>query len=269
MRERVALGARAAGSPGPGSGGPVAPLVGVAGSQLPPGKVEGWWEATWVTEADTVAAVVAAGGRPVVLTAWPADGAALAGLAGLVLTGGGDVDPARYGAVPHAAVDGVDAARDERELHLVAEALATGLPVLAICRGLQLLNVALGGTLRQHLDDEAALGRHRPEDGQGYVFHAVQTVPGSLLDRIAGGRLGACASHHHQAVERLGAGLVPSAEAPDDLVEAVEWAGPDRRFVLGVQWHPEVNAAVDEGQASLFRCFVEACAGEGYRGEVS
>jgi gamma-glutamyl-gamma-aminobutyrate hydrolase PuuD len=241
----------------------------VAGSQLPPGKVEGWWEATWVTEADTVAAVVAAGGRPVVLTAWPADGAALSGLAGLVLTGGGDVDPARYGAVPHAAVDGVDAARDERELRLVAEALATGLPVLAICRGLQLLNVALGGTLRQHLGDDASLGSHRPEDGQGYVFHAVQTVPGSLVDRIAGGRLGACASHHHQAVERLGTGLVATAEAADGLVEAAEWGGPDRRFVLGVQWHPEVNAAVDEGQASLFRCFVEACAGEGYRGEVS
>lgn len=264
MRERVVLGARAAGSPGPESGGPVAPLVGVAGSQLPPGKVEGWWEATWVTEADTVAAVVAAGGRPVVLTAWPADGAALSGLAGLVLTGGGDVDPARYGAVPHAAVDGVDAARDERELRLVAEALATGLPVLAICRGLQLLNVALGGTLRQHLGDDASLGSHRPEDGQGYVFHAVQTVPGSLVDRIAGGRLGACASHHHQAVERLGTGLVATAEAADGLVEAAEWGGPDRRFVLGVQWHPEVNAAVDEGQASLFRCFVEACAGEGY-----
>ena len=261
MREKVALPAGSAGSSGGAVSTPVGPLVGVAGSELPPGKVQGWWEATWVTEADTVSAVVAAGGRPVILTSWPVDGAALGGLAGLVLTGGGDVDPARYGAVPHAAVDGVDAARDERELHLVAEALMTGIPVLAICRGLQLLNVALGGTLRQHLCDDAALGPHRPEDGQGYVFHAVEAVPGSLLDRIAGGRLGACASHHHQAVEALGAGLVPSAEAPDGLVEAVEWAGPDRRFVLGVQWHPEVNAAVDEGQASLFRCFVEACAG--------
>ena len=143
----------------------------------------------------------------------------------LVLTGGTDVDPALYGEEPHPTVR-VDRARDDRELALLAAALERGLPVLAICRGLQLLNVHLGGTLHQHL---AA----HPVGGDG--VHEVRFAAGSTLRGVYGPRC-PVNSLHHQAVAAPGAGLACVGHAPDGVVEAVELTG---RPVIGVQWHPE------------------------------
>lgn len=169
--------------------------------------------------------LAAAGAVPLHVPAAVDPHALLARVDALVLTGGSDVDPALYGA-PALPTSRVDRARDERELALLAAALDRGLPVLAICRGMQLLNVHLGGTLHQHLADH-------PLGGDG--THPVSFAPGSLLREVYGS---ACPvnSLHHQAIDRPGAGLVCVGAAPDGVVEAVELPGRD---VVGVQWHPE------------------------------
>ena len=169
--------------------------------------------------------LAAAGAVPLHVPAGVDPRAVVARLDALVLTGGSDVDPAFYGQRALATTH-VDRARDEREMALLAAALDQGLPVLAICRGMQLLNVHLGGTLHQHLADHP-LGR----DGA----HPVAFAPGSLLRGIYGADC-AVNSLHHQAVDRPGAGLVSVGHAPDGTVEAVELPGRD---VVGVQWHPE------------------------------
>lgn len=158
--------------------------------------------------------------------------AAVARLDGLVVAGGPDVDPARYGAERSPRTGPPAPRRDAWELALIDAALAAGLPLLGICRGMQLLNVALGGTLVQHLDGHAeAVG----------VFggHPVKPVPGTRYGGIVPEEL-TVPTYHHQAVERLGEGLVPSAYAADGTVEAVELPA-DRGWVLGVQWHPEMG----------------------------
>lgn len=156
---------------------------------------------------------------------------AVARLDGLVIAGGADVDPARYGAERSPRTGPPAPERDAWELALIDAALAAGTPLLGICRGMQLLNVALGGTLVQHLDG------HVTEVG---VFgrHTVRPVPGSRYAGIAPAEA-AVPTYHHQAVDRLGTGLRPSAYAADGTVEAVELPGPG--WVLGVQWHPEVG----------------------------
>jgi gamma-glutamyl-gamma-aminobutyrate hydrolase PuuD len=193
--------------------------------------------------------VAATGARPVLLPpcrsapGGPGAGApeVAAALDALVLVGGGDLDPAAYGAAPHPAVAGVQAARDRSEAALLAAALAADLPVLAICRGLQLLNVHLGGTLCQHLPDLLGHDGHQPAPGR-FADVDVVTVAGTATAAVLGGRTTVRCSHH-QGVDRLGAGLAVTARsveppgAGEGVVEAVELAG--RRFVLGVQWHPE------------------------------
>ncbi|WP_320776617.1 gamma-glutamyl-gamma-aminobutyrate hydrolase family protein [Streptomyces sp. CRN 30] len=156
---------------------------------------------------------------------------AVARLDGLVIAGGADVDPARYGAERSPRTGPPAPERDAWELALIDAALAAGTPLLGICRGMQLLNVALGGTLVQHLDG------HVTEVG---VFgrHVVRPVPGSRYAEIAP-EDASVPTYHHQAVDRLGAGLRPSAYAADGTVEAVELPGPG--WVLGVQWHPEMG----------------------------
>jgi putative glutamine amidotransferase len=183
------------------------------------------------------AAVAAAGGLPLLLpvldSAWV--DASLAGIDGLVLSGGGDVDPARYGEVAVPEVGGVVAARDEWELALVRAALAVDLPVLAICRGSQVLTVATGGTLIQHLPAVSALDHdvtHRERD----AVHDVRLEPGSALARIVGVDVVGVNSMHHQAAAGLGDGLRAVGWTADGVVEAVEVPG---RPVIGVQWHPE------------------------------
>jgi len=154
---------------------------------------------------------------------------------GLVLTGGGDVDPGAYGEEPDPEVAGVDPVRDASERALLAAALRVDLPVLAICRGCQVLNVELGGTLHQHLPDVVGHLEHRSAP---YVFGdvAVATVPGTLAAEVFGPDPTVRCSHH-QAIATLGRGLVTTASTRDGVVEAVEL--PTARFVLGVQWHPE------------------------------
>jgi putative glutamine amidotransferase len=187
--------------------------------------------------------VGAAGGRPLLLpplktaATGPGFGAAevIAALDGLVLTGGGDVDPAAYGETAEPQVGGVDPVRDGSERALLAAALAVDMPVLAICRGLQILNIACGGTLHQHLPDVVGHDAHRQAPS---VFGEVKvtTTPDSATSAIFGASATVLCSHH-QSIDRLGAGLTPTAFADDGVIEAVELSGPP--FVLGVQWHPE------------------------------
>jgi putative glutamine amidotransferase len=158
-------------------------------------------------------------------------------LDGLILAGGSDVDPGSYGARPHPQVNGTVPERDRFELALAHRALERELPVLGICRGMQLMNVASGGTLLQHLPDELGHEQHRHTPGQ-FADHEVELEPGSLAARAAGAERLAVKSHHHQGVGELGEGLaVTGWSLPDRVAEAVEDSG--RRFALGVLWHPE------------------------------
>jgi putative glutamine amidotransferase len=186
------------------------------------------------------------GGRPVLL---PPGGDAeeasetVAGLDGLIVSGGPDIDPARYGAARHPRTQPAVTLRDSWDLAVTASALTLGVPLLAICRGMQVLNVCRGGTLHQHVPDLIGHDRHEgPPNGFG--VHNVRVSPDSMLARILpdGGHFGV-PTHHHQAVDLLGEGLKAVAWEEDGLIEAVE-AGPSELdgfsgFVLGVQWHPE------------------------------
>jgi putative glutamine amidotransferase len=164
-------------------------------------------------------------------------------LDGLILAGGADVDPGSYGAEPHRCTTSTRPERDAAEIPLARRAVERDVPLLGICRGMQLLNVARGGTLIQHLPDDLGHGDHRRHLGSfDDADHDVRLAPGSLAARACGELVHATKSHHHQAVDRLGDGLVASGWSElDDLVEAVE--APDSRWVLGVQWHPEVDPA--------------------------
>jgi putative glutamine amidotransferase len=181
---------------------------------------------------------------------------------GLLLTGGGDVRPDLYGASPHATFDPAEPGRDEYEIALVRLALEKDLPVFAICRGVQLLNVARGGTLIQDIPDEVGTTvNHRVPTPPHSIAHEVWIESRSLLERLMGERFEAgeaCPvnSRHHQAPKDLGEGLIASATAPDGVIEAIE--DPSRRFCLGVQWHPENFWRTGEFR-TLFEAFVEAC----------
>jgi anthranilate synthase component 2/putative glutamine amidotransferase len=225
------------------------PVIGVSG-YLADASWSVWSQPAALVPQSYVDAVAGAGGGAVVLPVQPdgrAAGRVVALLDGLVLAGGPDVAPAEYGARPGARTGPVQPERDAWELALARAALARDLPLLGVCRGMQLLNVALGGTLRQHLPD----GGHQVVPGT-FVRRTVRVEPGSRLAAVLGGSAGA-ACHHHQAVARTGAGLRPAAWADDEVVEAVESAG--HRFVVGVQWHPETDLT----DLRLFRALVTAC----------
>ena len=164
--------------------------------------------------------------------------AALASVRGLVLTGGEDVGPERYGATPHAKLGNVDRVRDAAELALIAAALQHRLPILAICRGIQILNVALGGTLYQDLDSERP-GPIAHQDESGGGRHAIRVEPGSVLERTLGTRSATVNSRHHQAIRDLAPGLTAVAWADDGVIEAVEPAAAGAPWMAAVQWHPE------------------------------
>lgn len=194
-----------------------------------------------------------AGIEPVLIS--PEEPRLLAGLQGLLLSGGTDLNPARYGGTPHPGNETPDDALDELETGLLAEALAAGLPVLAICRGMQLFNVAHGGTLIQHLDN-AAVHVVRGND-PALPVHQILVEPGTRLAAILGNGAHAVNSRHHQAVDRIGAGLrVTARSTPDGVIEALERS--DRRFALAVQWHPEDQAPRDVTQKKLFEAFAGA-----------
>ncbi len=202
--------------------------------------------------ADYVRQVSGAGGVPVLLPPIADDVEVLDRLDALVLAGGADVDPARYGAERSPRSGPAAADRDEAELALLAAAVERDLPVLAVCRGLQLLTVLRGGTLVQHLPDVVGSDVHVPAPGV-YGDNAVRVAPGSRLAGLVGtDAVWAC--HHHQAVDRLGQGLTAVAWAADGTVEAAELDAA--RFVIGVQGHPEVG-----DDARLFRGLLEAARG--------
>jgi anthranilate synthase component 2/putative glutamine amidotransferase len=180
-------------------------------------------------------AVAEAGGEPVLLPTGAVTAEVVRRLDGLIVAGGADVDPARYGQAAGPLTTVIRPERDESELDAMRAALDQDLPLLAICRGMQLLNVALGGDLVQHLPDVETTGVHDPGAGL-YQRRDVRTQPGSQLHRLLG-PAAPVACHHHQALARVAPELTPSAWAEDGVVEAVEAVG--RRFCLGVQWHPE------------------------------
>jgi putative glutamine amidotransferase len=195
--------------------------------------------------------VAGAGAQPVILPPSQemaeAPGEVLDLLDALILTGGGDIHPSAYGAPADERTANTRPERDAFEIALCLAALERDLPVLGVCRGMQLMNVALGGDLVQHLD-EAATHLHTP--GQ-FSDHEVELEPGSLAARAAGGERISVRSHHHQGLGRLGDGLVVSGRSTDGLVEAVEL--PNRAFALGILWHTEE----DEGSA-VVNAFVSA-----------
>jgi gamma-glutamyl-gamma-aminobutyrate hydrolase PuuD len=209
-----------------------------------------------VLPASYVDCVAAAGGRPLLLP--PSEGPGgddasaadvVSVLDALVLVGGGDVDPALYRAPADRATAGVNRRRDGNDLALLVAALDAHLPVLAICRGLQLLNVHLGGTLFPHVPDVVGHRGHQPAPGRFGPID-VMVEPGWLLSK-AMGESATVQCSHHQAIDRLGDGLVVTARAPDGLIEGAEW--PAAPFVVGVQWHPE-----QDGDPRLFEALVHA-----------
>jgi putative glutamine amidotransferase len=209
-----------------------------------------------------IRAVERAGGVPLLLTPYHSP-AALARFAehvhGLLLTGGGDIDPARFGESRHPTTDLVSAERDELELERVTrQAIDGGLPLLAICRGLQVVNVALNGTLHQHVPD--VFGEtiaHSQAEARSYASHEVSIEPGTLLAQLTRGDRLRVNSFHHQAIKDLGDGLKAVAWTEDKVVEAVELPGA-RGFMLAVQWHPEELVEDDPAALRLFQALVDA-----------
>ena len=199
-----------------------------------------------------------AGGTPRVLD-FSADSPAdvVASVDALLLTGGGDVLPSLYGAAAHPIFDAAETGRDDYEIELVRRALDADLPVLAICRGIQVLNVARGGTLIQDIPDEIGTAvNHRVANPPHSIAHEVWIESGSRLEQLLAGDTCPVNSRHHQAVKDLGQGLIVTATAPDGIVEAIE--DPTRRFCVGVQWHPENFFRTGEFR-SLFEALVQAC----------
>lgn len=210
------------------------PLIGIT-TYREPARWGTWDVPAVLLPAAYSDAVADAGGEPILLPTGATSAAVVARLDGLVLAGGADIDPAQYDQQPGAHTTVVRPDRDDAELTLLETALERDLPVLAICRGMQLLNVALGGDLVQHLPDVASAGCHDPGAGL-YEERIVGTEPGTQLHRLIGPSADVHC-HHHQALDRLAPGLTVSARAEDGVVEAVELAA--RPFCLGVQWHPE------------------------------
>jgi putative glutamine amidotransferase len=206
-----------------------------------------------------VSAIERAGGRPLLVPP-SEDGIeeTLAVLDGLLFSGGSDIDPDTYGAEAHPETNGVRPERDQAELALLEAALVRDMPVLAVCRGSQVLNVALGGDLVQHLPEVVGHEQHKHTPGV-FADHDVEVLPGTKLQALVGDHA-PVKSHHHQGYGRIGDGLREAARAEDGTVEAIE--DPERRFALGVLWHPE------EGEdAALFEALVEEA--RRYRAERS
>jgi len=232
------------------------PVIGIT-TYLTRAKFGTWEEDTALVPADYVRAIERAGGRALLVP--PSEEAideTLDALDGVVFSGGADLDPQLYGQEAHPETKGVVAERDRGELALLQAALARDMPVLAVCRGVQVLNVALGGDLVQHLPEVVGHENHKHTPGE-YADHDVTVEPDTRLGSLIGDRA-PVKSHHHQGLGRLGEGLRESARAEDGTPEALE--DPSRRFALGVLWHPEAGEDM-----RLFEALVEEA--RGYREE--
>jgi gamma-glutamyl-gamma-aminobutyrate hydrolase PuuD len=227
------------------------PLVGIT-TYLTQALFGAWNQEVVLVPNDYVRAVERAGGRAVLVP--PSDDGLdeiLDALDGLIFSGGSDLDPDLYGQEPHPATTGIVPERDSAEVALLRAALDRDLPVLAICRGSQILNVALGGDLVQHLPDVVGHDGHKETPGE-FSDHDVEVDPGTRLHELIGQRA-EVKSHHHQGFARLGDGLRPVARDEDGRVEALEADG--RRFTFGVLWHPEAGE-----DARLFEALVAEAA---------
>jgi putative glutamine amidotransferase len=206
-----------------------------------------------------VTALENAGLVPLIVPPLSSDKAAasvLDSVSGLVLTGGEDVDPARYGEQRHEKVRTVNAARDATEAALVTEAKERRMPVLAICRGIQILNVALGGTLIQDIPSAISTTiSHDDEGPRDSRTHEISVEPGSLIARAIGTEHATVNSFHHQSVQRVADGMKITAKSPDGVIEGIE--STDRNWwVMGVQWHPEeMTGSAEPWDRGLFRAF--------------
>lgn len=207
--------------------------------------------------AEYVDAVRRAGGIPLLIPPGESQWEALRGyLDGVVLTGGGDIDPRAYGGRDHETIYNLDHERDASELALGRQVVETGLPTLGICRGMQILNVTLGGSLIEHLPDEVGeqvIHRAPPREP---IPHSISVIPDSRLAAVTRELEFSCSSWHHQAIRRLAPGLKVVALAPDHTIEAVEL--PGHPWLVAVQWHPELTAAYDPIQQRLFDALVQA-----------
>jgi putative glutamine amidotransferase len=230
------------------------PLIGLSMS-LEAARWSVWEAPAHLLPAAYSRSVQRAGGIPLLVPEETEEGdapaALLGAIDGLILTGGADLDPATYGARRHPETDAPRPERDRFELALAREAIERDLPLLGICRGMEVFNVARGGTLVQHLPDVLGADRHRPRPG-AFGEHDVRLEPGSLAARASAAQNLAVKSHHHQGVEELGEGLVASGfSVPDRIIEAIEL--PERRFALGVLWHCE-----EDERSALFGAVVDA-----------
>jgi putative glutamine amidotransferase len=226
----------------------VRPLVGIT-TYITPVEYGDWQEEAALVPADYLRAVERAGGRPLLVP--PSDDDVddtLDALDGVIFSGGSDLDPALYGQEAHPETKGFVAERDRAELALLQAALARDMPVLAVCRGSQVLNVALGGDLVQHLPEVVGDDKHKELPGE-FGEHDVDLEPGTRIGTLLGERA-PVKSHHHQGFGRLGSGLREAARADDGTLEAIE--DPSRRFALGVLWHPEAGEDL-----RLFEALVE------------
>jgi putative glutamine amidotransferase len=236
----------------------VRPLIAVPAYRLGPGRVERWPDGGYGVPAPYLDALRRAGARTAIVAPGemvdPAE--LLEPFDGLVLVGGGDVDPMRYGAERGAHNYGVDPERDAFEIALVHAADRAAMPTLCICRGAQVLNVAFGGTLHQHLPEIDGLLEHGvPLEGTSSM-HDVEAAHETKLGGATTTPTLRCSSHHHQGIATVGTGLTVAGRSSDGLVEAIERDMTEAGWVVGVQWHPEETAATDPSQQALFDTLV-------------
>lgn len=239
---------------------PHVPEIAIVSYHLSPGRVSFWKVGGYAVPENYVDAARRADARASLIL--PGDDRSPAELLerhdGLLLVGGGDVEPSRYGAASVDEVYGVEPDRDASEIDLLREADRLGVPTLCICRGMQVLNVAFGGTLLQHLPADERFMPHGAPSGADAIVHDVKLAAGSRTAQAADTEVVACSSHHHQGVEELGQGLVATGWSEDGLVEALE---RDAGWMVGVQWHPEDTASADPAQQGLFGELARRAAG--------
>ncbi len=209
------------------------------------------------TNNDYIQVIKRYGGTPNPL--YPND--PIGGIDGLLLTGGPDIHPSRFGEEEHPALESVNKERDKWELALYEEAIKENIPVFGICRGIQIMNVAMDGSLYQDIPSQFTTHlTHKILENKDDSWHYIKIQPGSLLNQITGDTIAAVNSRHHQTVKCLGDGFVTTAQSKDGVIEALE--DPSKQFVLGVQYHPERMLQIAEFQghaAKLFTAFIKTC----------